>query len=195
MKKAERPKQKTGKRGRIAAIICIVIVLALAALGGLVFHKKQTGTEAERTLSQMEKVIPGLGKEGVYSSGAGRDPLVVLSIRGVDVVGCLEIPSLNLRAPVTGKTYEKESFVNWVSGSPVKGRFRLEGNKSDVFLKLPKAAPGDKVLFTDVDGVRYEYTVTTQLHLKSWDKAKYDLMLCYDVDSDTQFVLGCTAEM
>ena len=80
------------------------------------------------------------------------------------------------------------------SGSPAKGKFRIKGGRDDVFRKIEKAAPGDSVAFTDIDGVRYSYRVSTQFHLKDWDKADYDLMLCYESDEDTDFVLGCTAE-
>ena len=45
-----------------------------------------------------------------------------------------------------------------------------------------------------MDGARYRYEVTTQLNLKNWDDADYDLMLCYDTDDQTQFVVGCTSK-
>ena len=52
--------------------------------------------------------------------------------------------------------------------------------------------PGDKVAFTDIDGVRYEYEVTTQYHLKKWDQGENELQLCYETtDDDTYFVVGC----
>ena len=66
------------------------------------------------------------------------------------------------------------------------------GGSGDVFSRLSKGKPGERVIFTDMDGVRYEYTITTQFHLKDWAKADNDLMLCYKTDSDTKFVLGCT---
>ncbi len=179
------------KKTKIIIIICVIAAVVLA-IGGLLLHMRQAGAESRAVLADMEEIVPGLGEESVYSSGMGRDPLVALEIRGIDIVGCIEIPSQNLRAPVTDKGNRQDYFATWVSGSPVKGRFRLIGNKTDVFRKLPKAAPGDTVLFTDIDGVRYEYSVTTQFHQKDWAKADYDLMLCYKTDSDTKFVLGCT---
>jgi LPXTG-site transpeptidase (sortase) family protein len=110
----------------------------------------------------------------------------------VDIVGCLEIPSIDLRAPVTVKGAQQEGFATWLGGSPVKGRFSIIGGRDDVFRKLAKAKPGDRVMFTDIDGVRYVYEVTTQYHLKEWDKGDNDLMICFDSDSQTRFVLGCT---
>ena len=190
--KARKPKQNTrGKR--IKLVVLCALVAAFLAFGGMMLLQHQQGkTESEAAIEQMEKIVPGFGQENMYSSGAGRDPLPILEIQGVDIVGAIEIPSLNLRAPVTNKGVKKKYFARWAGGSPVKGRFRIMGDSGDVFSSLSKGKPGERVIFTDMDGVRYEYTITTQFHLKDWAKADNDLMLCYKVDSDTKFVLGCT---
>lgn len=154
---------------------------------------RQASQQANAVLEIMYDMIPGLGVDTDVSNGRGREPMPALSINGIDVVGCIEIPALELMAPVTAKDYETNGFITLVSGSPVKGKFRLRGRHEDVFSKLTEANPGDKVTFTDIDGVRYTYRVTTQFHLKNWDEADNDLMLCYDTDSNTQFVLGCTS--
>ncbi len=181
-------------KGRIIVVIIVILVLAaLACAGYFVLHKKQAGSEAAAVMTQMQQMIPGLGESDGSSGGLGRDPLAALNIEGIDVVGCLEIPALDLMVPVTDKGGERSSFATWKSGSPVKGHFRITGNQSDVFLKLSKLNPGETIAFTDIDGVRYQYQVTTQLNLKNWDKADYDLILGYDIDSDTQFIVGCTA--
>lgn len=146
----------------------------------------------------MENVIPGLSDPidtSEVTTGQGRDPLISLSIEGVDIIGCLDIPALDLRVPVTAKDIEIPFFVTWVSGSPVKGKFRLIGGHEDAFRKLAKAKPGDRVIFTDVDGVHYVYEVTTQYHLKDWAEATNDLLLCYPSDDQTDFVVGCTSIM
>ena len=93
--------------------------------------------------------------------------------------------------PVTVKDQGGDGFASVVSGSPVKGKFMLEGDRDTTFVKLAKAQPGAKVVFTDIDGVRYNYTVTTQFHLKDWDEAENDLMVTYRSDDQTRFVLGC----
>ena len=183
---------------RIIILIASILIAAAAGGGGyLAYHMKQSNTQSEDVLAVMEQMIPGLaaGSDSQTSSGMGRDPLAALSIEEMDIVGCLEIPSLNLRAPVCGKEFSAQYFATWVSGSPVSGKFRLIGGREDVFLRLPKAEPGALVVFTDIDGVRYEYEVTTQYHLKDWAEADNDLMLCYEVDDQTDFVLGCTAKL
>lgn len=186
--------QKSRGNRRIRLAIILMIAAGLLFGGYRVYKAKQASQQANEVLQVMYEMIPGLGVDTGVSAGRGRDPLPALSISGIDIVGCIEIPSLDLMAPVTAHDYETDGFITMVSGSPVKGKFRLNGRREDVFSKLTDAQPGDKVVFTDIDGVRYTYNVVTQFHLKDWDEATNDLMLCYDTtDPQTQFVLGCTA--
>lgn len=186
-----------GQRRRSIPLIRIIVLLLVAAVigyGGYRFlHIQKADKDAEAVLSTMKDLIPGLGVDTGVSTGNGKDPLATLSINNVDIVGCLEIPSLDLMVPVTVKDEGGAGFASVVSGSPVKGKFRLTGNREDIFRDLADAKPDDKVVFTDIDGVRYTYRVTTQYHLKDWDEGDNDLMVCYDSDSQTQFVLGCKA--
>ena len=179
----------------IAAIVAVLLVAAGLMRGGyLVKQQRAVKGQAQEVLEAMTTLIPGLGTETEGSGTMGRDPLASLSIHDNDIVGCLEIPSLDLTAPVLAKGSKKAYFVTWKSGSPVKGKLRLQGGHKDIFADLVKAKPGDKVIFTDIDGVRYVYDVTTQYHLKAWAKADNDLILSYTVDENTDFVLGCTYE-
>lgn len=172
--------------------VLVLLIAAVLAFGGYrLLTIQRASSEAEKVLESMYKLIPGLGVETEASTGRGRDPLAALSINEIDIVGCIEAPSIDLMAPVTAAGYEEEGFATYVSGSPVKGHLRLIGGRDDVFRKISKAKPGDTVAFTDIDGVRYRYRVTTQFHLKKWDEADHDLMLCYRTDDQTQFVLGC----
>lgn len=181
------------KARRIPLLIGLALILAmLIIIGYILLPQKQADSESQAVIETMEELVPYFGSDNENTNGNGRDPLPVMSVNGVDIVGAIEIPSLDLRAPVTDKSEKKKYFARWVSGSPVKGKFRLMGGRKDVFSRITKGKPGDKVIFTDIDGVRYEYTITTQFHLKDWAKADYDLMLCYKTDSDTKFVLGCT---
>lgn len=171
----------------------LLITAALAFAGYRAFELRQASSEADAVLNKMYELIPDLGVDTGVSTGQGRDPLAALSINEIDIVGCIEIPALDIIVPVTAAGYDRDGFITQMSGSPVKGKFRLKGNREDVFRDLTEAKPGDNIVFTDIDGVRYSYKVVTQFHLKNWDEADNDLMLCYDTDSQTQFVLGCSA--
>ncbi|MBQ6583062.1 MAG: hypothetical protein IJH77_04455 [Mogibacterium sp.] len=172
-------------------IAALLVIAALGYAGSRYLQLQESNEKAEAVLEKMQMVIPNLGVETGESTGNGKDPLTVITLNEVDIVGCLEIPALDIMVPVTAQKQEQEGFVTWVSGSPVKGHFRLVGGRSDVFRTLTKANPGDAVIFTDVDGIRYHYQVTTQFHLKNWDESDQSLMLCYETDEQTQFVLGC----
>ena len=178
-----------------------ILIIALAAAVVLIwagcrfYMEKQADSRSREVLDKMETLIPGMTGDEDFTSEAGRDPLAALSIDGIDIVGCLEIPSLSLKTPVTGKNTDERGFITWISGSPVKGKFRLSGSSRDVFRDLTDAKPGAEVLFTDVDGIKYRYKVTTQYHLKNWDKADNDLLLCYESDKNTDFVLGCMTDL
>ena len=188
-------KRRSGKTKIIAAIVLFVLVAAFVAGGKLwVNSRNDSRRKADRVIAEMKRVIPELGTTTEPSGSPGRDPLPALDVDRIDIVGCIEIPILDLLAPVTAKGYDNEFFITYVKGSPVKGHLRLNGGRSDVFKQLTKANPGDKVIFTDVDGVRYVYTVTTQYHLKDWAKSDNDLLLTYEVDDKTDFVLGCDFE-
>ena len=177
---------------RILKISILLLIIAAIGYGGYTYYQiQQSGKHASEVLNTMKNIIPNLGVDTGMSKGLGRDPLPVISIDQIDIAGCIEVPSIDLMAPVTAEGYEEEGFATIVSGSPVKGNFKLTGGRDDVFRKLSKAKPGDTVAFTDVDGVRYNYRVLTQFHLKEWDEADNDLMLCYRTDDQTQFVLGC----
>ena len=185
-------KRRSGKR--IFLVIGIAIIAVAAAFAAyLLIPGKQDNEQSKQTIASMEELIPFFGTED-SRTGLGRDPLAVLSIDGTDIVGGLEIPSINLRAPVAEKGSGKEFFASRMTGSPVKGHFIITGGRHDVFTRLTKVKPDSKVTFTDIDGYAYNYTVTTQFHKKKWDYADYDLMLCYKIDKNTYFVLACTSE-
>lgn len=190
----EKETEKGLKMKNARKVLVLLVVAALAFGGYRFFSIRQASHKAEDVLEIMYTLIPGLGVETGTSTGAGRDPMAALSINDIDIIGCIEVPSINLVAPVTAAGYEEKGFATYVSGSPVKSQLKIIGSREDVFRKLAKAQPGDKVAFTDIDGVRYTYRVITQFHLKDWDETDQDLLLCYRIDEQTVFVLGCSHE-
>lgn len=181
---------------KIIVLIMIAAALAAAIIGYRYMHQQKDQSLADEVLETMQIMIPGLGTETDAHTGDGKDPLPVIIINNIDIVGCLEIPSIDIMAPVKSKGESIDGFVTYTSGSAVKGKLFLYGRKNDVFKKLAALKPGEKVSFTDVNGIRYNYRVLTQFHLKKWDKAKaeYDMMLYYKTDDDTRFVVGLERE-
>ncbi len=175
-------------------IILSMMLIGIAALAGWqLYVGNQSSIKADNALESLKNIIPNLGEEHDINMGTGRDPLAAVSIDGIDIVGVIEVPSLDIMAPVTTENFSEDYFASWIGGSPVKGHFKILGGRNDLFRKLSKLNPGDRVVFTDIDGVRYMYEVTTQYHLKKWDEGDNEMMLCYESDKDTFFVVGCTS--
>lgn len=184
----------SGGTRRIRNLVIILIVIACLGYGGYrVYEDMYGGTRADEAMKTLQSVIPGLGVDTDVATGLGRDPLAAITIDGIDVVGVIEIPALDIMAPVAGKGIEEEYFASWKDGSPVKGHFEILGGRDDVFRRISSLKPGDRVIFTDIDGIRYSYSVTTQYHLKKWDDGDNDLLVCYATDDKTYFVVGCTS--
>lgn len=179
---------------RIVKIVVTIAIIGLIACVGYNYYAGSRGDhKAQRTIETLKGIIPGLGVDTDVVTGLGRDPLASVSIDGIDIVGVLEVPSLDIMAPVMSSAQDDEEyFAKWIDGSPVKGHFRILGGRDDVFRKISDLRPGDRVIFTDVDGIRYGYEVMTQYHLKKWDEGDNELLLCYKSDDDTYFVVGCT---
>ena len=187
---------RTGKETWKVILIMIVAVFAIAAaiLGYRAIQIKRASAEAEEVLKAMYKIVPGLESGSEAQSGDGQDPFPAVTINDVDIVGCLEAPSIGLKVPVTSKSEEKAGLATYAGGSPVKGGLTITGDRAGAFRNIEKLEPKEKVSFTDMDGVRYDYRVLTQFHLKNWDEAEYDLMLCYETDDKTMFVVGLKRE-
>ncbi len=184
-------KNKHGSSNLIRMIVALVLIVVLGLTGWKIYSNRHGGSNAESVMATLYEIIPNLGVDTGISTGVGKDPLAAISVNGIDIVGVLEVPSLNINAPVTGKADREEFFASWLDGSPVQGHFQVVGGRDDLFRNLSKLKPSDRVYFTDVDGVRYRYEVTTQYHLKKWDVGENDLQLCYETDNDTYFVVGC----
>ena len=184
-----------GRRRKIIKTVICLVLIASAAFAGWKYYSGKQGSERSRSvMNTLNDIIPGLGEDTGVQNGVGQDPPAAVSIEGIDIIGVIEIPALDISAPVTGKDYREEYFASWLDGTPVQMNFKVTGGKDDIFRKISRLQPGDKVIYTDIDGVRYTYAVTTQYHLKKWDEGDNDLMLCYESDSDTYFVVGCNAE-
>ena len=180
-------------RSNVVKLIAALLLITAVGYCGYKFYQLHTGSQhAESVLETMKSVIPNLGVDTGESTGRGRDPLPELVIDDKPIVGCLEVPAIDVMAPVTVPDYGESGFATMIGGSPVKGNFQIEGSHDDIFSDLSKLKPGDTAAFTDIDGVRYNYRVTTQFHLKDWDEADQDLMLCFRIDNDTMFVVVCT---
>lgn len=85
------------------------------------------------------------------------------NVSGMDVVGFVEIPSLDVELPVTSDwSYKlmKKAACRY-SGEPCDGNLIIcAHNYSDFFGRLDTLNSGDIISFVSMDGIRYNYEVT-----------------------------------
>ena len=93
-----------GRTKSIAKWIAALVVIAVIAYGGYtVLQIQRSMKHSNEVLEVMKTLVPNLGVDTGISTGQGRDPLAALSIDEIDIVGCIEAPSIDLMAPVTAE--------------------------------------------------------------------------------------------
>ncbi len=106
-------------------------------------------------------------------------------INGIEYIGMLRIPSINLELPVISK-WNYSNLKNApcrYSGSAYLDNLAIAGhNYSSHFGRLKSLSAGDEVSFTDIDGNRFDYEVALIEMLTPTDvdevvKSEYDLSL------------------
>ncbi|MBP1736602.1 MAG: hypothetical protein H6Q60_483 [Oscillospiraceae bacterium] len=190
---------KRAKRGLISVLFGFAFLLG--ALGFQLYNSwedAQAGKAADTLLSQVELQIQdnsqatsGESDEESIPGGSALSELIDASLTenvpsySQDLLGMIEIPSLNLTLPIQ----QEYSLAN-LKVSPC--RFTNEGtldrlvicghNYKTHFGKLSHLTSGDSVVLTTMDGTVYHFTVTevTDINSNDWDSLEtgdWDLSL------------------
>jgi len=101
---------KKGKPSIIRIIIVIIIVGMFAFFAYNMYSLNRGDRWAKEVIATLENIIPGLGIESGVATGLGRDPLASVSIDDIDIVGVLEIPSLDVMAPVMSQSQDDVEY-------------------------------------------------------------------------------------
>jgi sortase (surface protein transpeptidase) len=84
----------------------------------------------------------------------------VISIDGVDCVGILQIPSLDLEVAVAAPYVSLDYMAHIKQADSDNGSFSIVSENRDFLLgRLPDVSEGDEVIFTDARGSRYAFKV------------------------------------
>ena len=158
---------------RCTSLLLVLCGLLLAtvsvALGAYnLWDDQRAGTEAESALKKIvqyrEKVAAAPSQEA--SPGPTPDPnrkMPVLEMDGYCYIGTISIPVIDVELPV-----QDSWSLSLLKASPCcyKGTvYRRDliicaHNYATHFGRLKNLLPGDEVIFTDIDGNEYHYTVT-----------------------------------
>lgn len=84
----------------------------------------------------------------------------VISIDGVDCVGILQIPSLDLEVAVAAPYVSLDYMAHIKQADSDNGSFSIVSENRNFLLgRLPDVSEGDEVIFTDARGSRYAFKV------------------------------------
>lgn len=178
-------KNKIGMVCMIAGTVLILSALALFVWNQ--WESRQARLASQRSLEQMQEYFQSLKAD---DEGTLPDPydaeMTEVEIDGYAYIGCLSIPSIGLELPVMSEwDYERLKIaVCRYTGSTKTDDLVIAGHNYNTghFGALKNLSVGDKVFFTDMDGVLSVYEVAGLEELLPGDveemtSGEYDLTL------------------
>lgn len=136
-------------------------VLVLAALSLFVWNRyedRQAGEAAREVLPQLiQEIAPQPAQDPCTPE------MTAVEIDEYGYIGCLDIPAIGLELPVMAEcddTRLKTAPCRYAGSTKTDNLVIAGHNYTRHFGALPKLAPGDRVLFTDMDGNTWGYEVT-----------------------------------
>lgn len=174
------------KLGRVLMIIGAMLIAAALSLNYYnYFHEKQSTERMKTVLSNLKQAIPD-SEESTDSSSpfdifddsmtgsetAEPEQSEDITLDGNAYIGIITFPTLGQEFPVTrGWSYAAmNTAACQYSGRRVDNDLIIcAHNYTGFFDKLDKLSSGDEVIFTDVYGRSYSYTVTNSELLSGWD--------------------------
>ena len=147
----------------INVILTLLIIAAIVVIGLIVYNY----VVSEKNDSNLAKVVTEIEQQ--FSNNTGNtnsvEPVKV-QYNGFDVVGLIEIPSINIKYPIINKTndttmkYSITKFsggeINSIGNFTVAGHNNLNGT---MFGKVKRLKMGDQIKLTDL----YNNTVTYEI--------------------------------
>lgn len=170
------------KAGKFFMALGVLLIAAAAVL--FVYNSrenKNAGEQSESILSQLDALIEGSSETGdtpesesasddVYGSAAGGMQAVMIS--SYEYIGKLTFPTLALELPVMAQwDYTRLKLAPCLYyGSVQEDNMVIAGhNYTSHFGKLSNLRMGDAVIFTDMNGDAYVYSVADIEQLGAYD--------------------------
>ena len=149
---------------RVVSKVCILLgcFLLVASVVATVWWQWEI-TSSEKTAKIYTQTIRSLipTSQGAVLEEKQNNKMPVLSVQETDFVGILEIPSYNSELPVCASWGEITKYPCQYSGSIYNGTMQIgissQKGQYDFYREI---SVGDAVLFTDMQGNCYTYTVS-----------------------------------
>ena len=146
---------------KVINVILIVLIIAAIVVIGLIIYNYVV---SEQNDSNLAKVVTDIEQQ--FSNNTNTVEPVNIQYNGFDVVGIIEIPSINIKYPIINKTndttmkYSITKFsggeINSIGNFTVAGHNNLNGT---MFGKVKRLKIGDQIKLTDL----YNNTVTYEI--------------------------------
>lgn len=144
-------------------IVCIISAIGLTAIN--IIQEKKAELEANKALEQIKSQIPNLSEEEMLKKRIKMNDEIgmpVIEIDGKEYVGFIGIPSLGLALPIQSSwDYPKlkSSPCRYMGSIYDNSMIIIAHNYKRHFGKLYTLEPGSEIIFNDVNGLKYSYTV------------------------------------
>ena len=146
---------------KVINVILILLIIAALVVIGLIIYNYVISKQNDNNLAEVVTEI-----EEQFSNNTNITEPVNVQYNGFDVVGIIEIPSINIKYPIINKTndttmkYSITKFsggeINSIGNFTVAGHNNLNGT---MFGKVKKLNIGDQINLTDL----YNNTVTYEI--------------------------------
>lgn len=152
----------------MAGVILIAVALALVLGTGIVsrFRYDPPSYYIEKLTSVMPPVTDGIPEEREDSRTA------TYEVDGLNFAGIIEMPDYNLTLPVYGswETEKLSAFPCLLTGSADSSNLIIGStSKRGQFSFVKQISLEDRIVFTDMTGVRYTYYISDIRHSESAD--------------------------
>lgn len=157
-------------RARICFVAAVLCLLAAGGWFGVLVSEDSAAREGVEqvvrswdtgTVTEQEKE-PDFGEESILEENSVMRESVV-QVEACSYLGMLTIPSLDLTLPIQASWdfYEARHTPCRYLGSVMEERLILAGhNYRHHFGRIGELKPGDEMVFTDANGISYQYTVS-----------------------------------
>lgn len=136
---------------------CLMIVSSLCLALFNICQSQSAGKASDEIMSELEQEIIG-GTDGLQSG----DDMPVTFIDGYDYIGYLTISALDLQLPVMSSwDYTRLTYApcRYYGSAKTNDLVIAAHNFSTHFGRISSLEAGDEVVFTDMNGAVYSYTV------------------------------------
>ena len=159
---------------RIISRVCVLLGVCLFIIGAVALSLWQWNIhssvqKSETYVGTIRTLIPE--PQGAVPQERSDNTMPILSINGTDFVGILEMPRYESELPVCAEWGRLTKHPCQFGGSVYDGTMQIGAtSQKGQYEFYREISVGDTVIFTDMEGNRYTYTITNLHYEKHADK-------------------------